>query len=146
MIPGRFYAAGECEGAALVLSEPISLWGGISPETGIIINSSHPQRGLSVAGRILVMRAGRGSSSSSSVLAEAIRRGTAPAAILLGQPDPILTVGAIVAETLYGLQCPIVVAAIEGIATGDWVKIARAETGAALVTRSRQRGGADAQA
>jgi hypothetical protein len=52
------------------------------------------------------MSAGRG---SSSVLAEAIRLATAPAAIVLAEPDPILAVGAIVAEALYGRGCPIVV-------------------------------------
>jgi len=52
---------------------------------------------------------GRGSSSSSTVLAEAIRLGTAPAAIVLLEPDPILALGAIVAKELYGRALPIVV-------------------------------------
>jgi predicted aconitase with swiveling domain len=55
------------------------------------------------------MVSGRGSSSASTVLAEAIRLGTAPAAIVLAEPDPILVVGAMVAETLYGRRCPVVV-------------------------------------
>lgn len=130
---GRFYSSGETEARAIVLSEPLSLWGGIEIETGTIINRSHPERGQSVAGRILVMHGARGSSSSSSVLAEAIRRGTAPAAILMSYPDPILTVGSIVARSLYDLRCPIVVSAIDGIATGDWVRISRLESGTALV-------------
>jgi hypothetical protein len=57
------------------------------------------------------MPAGRGSSSSSYVLAEAIRAGTAPAAIVLGEPDPIVALGAIVAAELYGVDVPVVVAA-----------------------------------
>ena len=52
---------------------------------------------------------GRGSSSSSSVLAEAIRLATAPAAIVLAEPDPILATGAIVAQALYRRSCPIIV-------------------------------------
>jgi hypothetical protein len=70
------------------------------------------------------MPSGRGSSSSASVLAEAIRVNVAPAAILLARPDPILTVGALVSRSLYGLACPIVVCAIEGITTDDRVRIA----------------------
>jgi predicted aconitase with swiveling domain len=54
------------------------------------------------------MRSVRGSSSSSSVLAESVRSGCAPAAILLGEPDLILAVGAAVAEELYGARVPIV--------------------------------------
>lgn len=59
------------------------------------------------------MPGGRGSSPAASVLAEMIRTGTAPAAIVLGTADPILTVGAIVAESLYGLTCPIALCATD---------------------------------
>ena len=130
---GRFYAAGEVEAAALVLLEPLSFWGGVEVATGAIIDRSHPDLGKNIAGKILVMPSGRGSSSSSSVLAEAIRRGAAPAGILLARPDPILTVGAIVAASLYGLRCPIVVCPIDGIATGDRLRIAVGKTGAAQI-------------
>ncbi|RUV05605.1 DUF126 domain-containing protein, partial [Mesorhizobium sp. M7A.T.Ca.TU.009.01.3.1] len=106
---GTFQLAGEAKGQALVFSQPLSFWGGIDAETGHIIDHSHPGLGQNVAGKILVMPSGRGSSSSSSVLAEAIRRGTAPAGILLERPDPILAVGAIVAEFLYDIRMPLVV-------------------------------------
>ena len=127
-------ARGEAEGPALVLSEPLSFWGGIDVETGAIIDHSHPQRGLNVAGRVLVMPGGRGSSSSSAVLAEVIRLGTGPVAIVLATPDPILTVGAIVAAFLYGLSCPIAVCGIDGIASGDRLRVRAADVGPADVT------------
>lgn len=106
---------------ALVLDEPLSLWGGLDPATGAIIDVHHPQRGANVGGRVLVMRSGRGSSSSASVLAEAVRTGTAPAAIALGEPDLILSIGSAVAEELYGVSVPVVVlppAALETILDG----------------------------
>jgi predicted aconitase with swiveling domain len=93
---------------ALVLDEPLSLWGGLDPATGVIVDPHHPQRGQRVGGRVLVMPAGRGSSSSASVLAEAARAGTAPAAIVLRDSDLILAIGAAVAEELYGARVPIV--------------------------------------
>lgn len=99
----------EVSGRALVLGEPLSLWGGMDPATGELIDAHHPQRGESLAGRIVVMRSGRGSSSSASVLAEAVRAGTAPAAIILGEPDLILAIGAAVAEELYGRTVPVLV-------------------------------------
>ena len=105
---GRVLARGVAEGRALVLDEPLSFWGGVDPMSGAIIDARHPQLGASVRGRVLVMRSGRGSSSSSSVLAETVRAGCAPAAILLGEPDLILAVGAAVAEELYGVRLPIV--------------------------------------
>lgn len=111
---------------ALVLDEPLSLWGGMDPASGELIDANHPQRGASMAGRAVVMPAARGSSSSASVLAEAVRAGTAPAAIILGEPDLILAVGAAVAEELYGIVVPIVVATADvlaGIRDGAEVRI-----------------------
>ena len=104
----------EVTGPALVLGEPLSLWGGVDPATGAIIEPRHPQRGESIAGRVVVMPAARGSSSSASVLAEAVRLGTAPAAF--GEGDLILAVGAAVAEELYGVEVPVVVTAPEQLA------------------------------
>src|SRR6266567_1531224 len=104
---GRALVAGAATAPALVLEAPLSLWGGMDPRTGRISDRHHPQVGATVNGRVLVMPSGRGSSSSSSVLAEAIRLGTAPLAILVEEPDEILVLGAIVADQLYGRTCPV---------------------------------------
>ena len=101
---------GSATGPALVLDEPLSFWGGLDPATGAIIEASHPQRGEVVAGRILVLPSGRGSSSSATVLAESIRLDTGPAGIVLGEPDDIIAIGALVAAELYGTMIPVVVA------------------------------------
>lgn len=105
--------AGDAEGEVLALTEPLSFWGGVHEETGVVSDTHHPQHGASVAGKILVMPGGRGSSSSSSVLAELIRAGVGPAAIVLGERDPIIALGAMVAEALYGRTVPILVADTE---------------------------------
>jgi predicted aconitase with swiveling domain len=105
---GAALAVGSASGRALVLREPLSLWGGLDPASGLITDVHHPQYGASVRGRVLAMPAGRGSSSSSSVLAEAVRAGTAPVAIVLGEADLILAVGAVVAAELYGVRVPVV--------------------------------------
>lgn len=122
----RVLLAGRASGPALVLDEPLSMWGGLNPDDGRIIDPHHPQVGEVVTGTVLVMPTGRGSSSSSSVLAEAIRRGTAPAAVVLAEPDSILLVGAIVAEELYGITCPVVVTDAEKYASivgGETVEV-----------------------
>lgn len=130
---GRFYAPGEASGVALVLSAPLSFWGGVDVDTGDVIDHSHPERGGNVSGRILVMPGARGSSSSSSVLAETIRLKTGPVGIILGRPDAILTVGCLVARSIYGLSCPLVVGPIEGMATGDRIRISRTDEGGARI-------------
>ena len=123
---GRVLVAGDAAGPALVLEAPLSLWGGMDPGSGRLSDHHHPQLGAILTGRVLVMPSGRGSSSSSSVLAEAIRLGTAPLGILLAEPDEILVLGALVADYLYGRTCPIVVlpgAARGAITTGDQVAV-----------------------
>ena len=91
------------------MDEPLSFWGGFDAATGAIIDQHHPQVGQILSGQVVVMQGGRGSSSASSVIAEAIRVGTAPAAIVMEQADEIVALGAIVADELYGLRMPIVV-------------------------------------
>ena len=98
---------GAASGPILRLDEPLSFWGGLEPATGTIIDRLHPQRGACVAGRILMMPTGRGSSSGSATLAEALRLGNGPAAILMLERDAIVVVGAILAAELYGLACPV---------------------------------------
>jgi predicted aconitase with swiveling domain len=126
-ITGRVLVAGEATGSALVLEEPLSFWGGLDPATGRLVDLRHPQRGALLTGRVLVMPSGRGSSSSSSVLAEAIRLGTAPAAIILGEPDQIVAIGAIVARELYGVVLPVLaveLATFSAFQEGQAVRIA----------------------
>jgi predicted aconitase with swiveling domain len=105
---GRRLLEGSATGQALVLEEPLSFWGGLDPSTGRIVEANHPQRGESVTGRILVMPSGRGSTSSATVLAEAIRAGTGPAGIVLGEPDDVIVIGALVATELYGIHLPVI--------------------------------------
>ena len=131
---GQALIAGRAEAPALVLAEPLSFWGGIDVASGRVIDRSHPNLGAVVTGTVLVMPGGRGSSSSSAVLAECLRLGTGPAAIVLSIPDPILTVGAIVARTLYGVSCPVVVCRIDGMRTGTTVRVEAADTGSARVS------------
>ena len=107
----RTLVAGQASGQVLVLTEPLSFWGGVNAETGELIDSHHPQLGSQLAGRVLLLPGGRGSSSSSSVLAECIRNGVAPAALLLATADPILALGSLVAQEVYGLSIPVVVLA-----------------------------------
>ena len=99
---------GEASGRVLALGEPLSLWGGVDPESGRIVEPSHPDHSASIAGVVLAMPAARGSSSSSSILAELLRLGLGPRAIVLGERDEILVVGSVVARELYGVVCPVV--------------------------------------
>lgn len=100
LVPGR---AGE--GEALVLTAPISFWGGVDPKTGRIADVRHPQHGENLSGRVLFLPGTIGSSSASAVLLELVHNGHAPAALVLHEPDAILLLGLIVAREM-GWQTP----------------------------------------
>lgn len=106
-IAARVLNAGRVEGPVLVVEEPLSFWGAFDPLTGLIIDTHHPQRGACLAQRIVIMPETRGSGSASGSIAEAIRRGTAPLALILMKPDVNLAVGSFIAATLYGKSCPV---------------------------------------
>jgi len=126
VIAGRPLVRGEAGGTVLVLEDGLSFAMAVDVSSGRITDVRSPRAGDSVSGRVLVVPMGRGSSSASTSLAEAIRLGTAPAGIVLHEADEILAVGAIVARTLYDKTCPIVVvdaAAAARIADGDHASI-----------------------
>ena len=106
---GRPIVAGSAEGPALVSTEPLSFWGGISPRTGEVIDRRHELSGASVTGKVFVFPTGRGSSTSSAVLMQSIKAGVAPAAIINLSVDPILALGSIVSDELYHRAVPIVI-------------------------------------
>lgn len=113
LIHGHALIAGLASGDVLKLTEPLSLWGGVDLQTGGIVDASHPQRGAVLAGRLLAMPGSRGSSSSSSALVELARTGRAPAGVITTRGDPILTIGALVADYLYGAAIPILIVSDE---------------------------------
>jgi predicted aconitase with swiveling domain len=116
MIRAHVLNHGSAHGSVIVLEEPLSFWGGFDPATGVVIDSHHPQCGVSLTGRIVLMRECRGSGTAPGAIAEAIRLGTAPAAIILIEPDVNLAIGAMTAAELYGKHCPVLAVAAEDFA------------------------------
>jgi len=93
-------AGQPAEGHALVLTAPISFWGGVNPMTGLIADVRHPQHGVSIRGKVLCLPGTIGSSSAAAVLLELVSAGLAPAALVLHEPDAILLLGLIVAQEM----------------------------------------------
>ena len=121
-----FLVNGKANGEVLKLDEPLSFWGGVDPQTGEITDLRHPQGGMSVKGKILMMPFGRGSSSGSSVIAEGIRSGSGPAGIIMMEADEIIALGAIAADEIYGKAMPLIVVEkteYETYSTGDHIAI-----------------------
>ena len=107
VIEGMVIVAGEAEGELLVSTEPLSFWGGYDHETGEIIDRRHPLSGQIARGHILAIPNTIGSSTTTAVLLEAVRAGTAPAAMLTTSTDSFLALASIVADEMYATPIPI---------------------------------------
>jgi predicted aconitase with swiveling domain len=108
VIRGRAVVAGVAEGEALVTGEALSFWGGYDFHTGEIIDKHHPLAGVRAAGRILAVPFSKGSSTTTAVLLEAVRAGTAPAAIVTTGTDAFFALASIVADVMYGKPFPVI--------------------------------------
>lgn len=108
LVAGRALVPGTVEADSLCSEEPLSFWGGYDHTTGEIIDHRHPLRGAAAAGKILVLPLTRGSSTTTAVFLEAVRRGTAPAGIVTDGIDRFLTLASVVADEMYGKPVPVV--------------------------------------
>ena len=116
MIAGRPIVEGEADGDALVTLDALSFWGGYDFHTGEIIDKHHPLAGVRAAGRILAVPFSKGSSTTTAVLLEAVRAGTAPAAILTTGADSFFALASIVAGVMYGKSFPVIALAPDDFA------------------------------
>ncbi|UVL63835.1 aconitase family protein [Pseudomonas sp. B21-032] len=104
---GRSLVAGAAQGPLLFADTGLSFWGGVDAASGEVIDRHHPLSGQCIAGRVLAIPSGRGSCTGSSVMMELISNGHAPAALVLAEADEILTLGVLVAQTLFQRSLPV---------------------------------------
>jgi predicted aconitase with swiveling domain len=126
LIQGRPLVPGRAQATALVTDVPLSFWGGYDHRTGEITDRRHPLSGAIAAGKILVLPFTRGSSTTTAVLLEAIKAGTAPAAIVTTNVDSFFALASIVADEMYGSPIPIIAitpAEASALRSGDQVSI-----------------------
>jgi len=105
---GKVVIPGEARGLGLVSQEPLSFWGGYDWKTGEIIDRRHELSGSIARGKILAIPFTRGSSTTTAVLLEAIRAGTAPAAILTTDVDFFFALASVVADEMYETPLPLI--------------------------------------
>lgn len=108
LIIGNPVVPGSAQGQVLAADEPISFWGGYNHLTGEITDRRHPLSGQNAAGKILAVPFTRGSSTTTAVLLEAVRSGTAPAAIITTGVDSFFALASIVAKQMYQISLPII--------------------------------------
>jgi len=120
-IKGKSVTGGMAEGDAIVTHMPISFTGGVDPNSGIIREPGHELEGQSVAGKILVFPAGKGSTTGSWQFYATYKRGNAPKGIINVKAEGVVAVSAIITGTpmMHQLEYD----PLECISTGDFVRI-----------------------
>jgi predicted aconitase with swiveling domain len=98
LIRGRKISGGKAEGIALVSNEPISFFGGVNPDTGVVTEKGHELEGETVKDRVLVFPCGKGSTVGSYALYRMKKNGVAPKAMINVECEPIVAVGAIISD------------------------------------------------
>lgn len=126
IIKGEPVISGKANGEVLSSSEPLSFWGGYDHSSGEITDRRHPLSGQIAAGKILLVPFTRGSSTTTAVLLEAVRAGTAPAAIITTGVDSFLALASVVAQKMYNKPIPIICLSetdFAEVAAAKWVRI-----------------------
>jgi len=117
-LKGRIISRGITEAEALVTSQPISFYGGVNPDTGIVIEKGHELEGKNIKGKILVFPNGKGSTVGSYTLYRMKKNNTAPAGMINKECETIVAVGAIISD----IPCVDKID-ISKIKTGDIIKL-----------------------
>jgi hypothetical protein len=92
---GRKVVGGYAEGEAIVSSESISFFGGIDPETGVVVARGHALEGECITGKVFVFPSGKGSTVGSYVIYRMKKLGTAPAAVINRETEEIIATGCV---------------------------------------------------
>lgn len=121
-LKGRKISPGSAKGEALVTTQGLSFYGGIDPETGVVVEKDHELEGQSVTGKILVFPRGKGSTVGSYVIYQLAKTNKGPAAIINQESETIVAVGCIISDIPAVDKIP-----IEKIKTGQKLHVIATE-------------------
>jgi predicted aconitase with swiveling domain len=97
ILRGRRVVGGYAEGEALVSRDPVSFYGGVDPETGVVTEPGHSVCGQRITGKVFVFPRGKGSTVGSYVIYRMRKLGTAPSAIINVETESIIATGCVMA-------------------------------------------------
>jgi hypothetical protein len=97
-VKGRIISRGVATGRVLISKQPLSFYGGVNPENGVVVEKGHELKGKSIKGKVLVFPHGKGSTVGSYTLYRLRKNRAAPKAIINEECEPVVAVGAIISE------------------------------------------------
>ena len=117
----RCIVKGKGSGEAIVSREPMCFYL-CDPETGTVIEKNHPLQGKSLAGKVLVLQSGKGSSVVQvDGFYQLWVKGNLPAAIIVRETEPVLVSSAVVVDAVMVDRMEM--DPFEAIRDGDYVEV-----------------------
>ena len=95
---GRGIVDGTAVGRVLISEQPISFYGGVDPNTGVIRERKHPLQNISIKNRILFFPYGKGSTVGSYIIFSLAKNSSAPKAIINIESEQIVIIGCMIAN------------------------------------------------
>ena len=117
----RCIVKGKGSGEAIVSREPMCFYL-CDPATGTVIEKNHPLQGKSLAGKVLVLQSGKGSSVVQvDGFYQLWVKGNLPAAIIVRETEPVLVSSAVVVDAVMVDRME--ADPFEAIRDGDYVEV-----------------------
>ena len=117
----RCIVKGKGSGEAIVSREPMCFYL-CDPATGTVIEKNHPLQGKSLAGKVLVLQSGKGSSVVQvDGFYQLWVKGNLPAAIIVRETEPVLVSSAVVVDAVMVDRMEM--DPFEAIRDGDYVEV-----------------------
>lgn len=104
----KYAVTGNVRAELMWCNEPMSFWGTVDPQSGLIRDKRHPFYQMNMKGKVLAFPTPKGSSGTGLIILEQVRTDCAPAAIINVRSDPVVLTGPLIAKRFYNYAIPVV--------------------------------------
>ena len=121
IMKAKFAVRGSVRAELLWSDTPISFWGTVDPQSGMIRDNRHPNYQQNMTGKVFAFPTPKGSSGTGLIIMEQVRNHCAPAAMINVHSDPVVLTGPLIVKNFYDVAIPVV-----NISEEDYLKLEHA--------------------
>lgn len=121
IMKAKYAVRGSVRAELLWSDTPISFWGTVDPQSGMIRDNRHPNYRQNMTGKVFAFPTPKGSSGTGLIIMEQVRNHCAPAAMINVHSDPVVLTGPLIVKNFYDVAIPVV-----NISEEDYLKLEHA--------------------
>lgn len=121
IMKAKYAVRGSVRAELLWSDTPISFWGTVDPQSGMIRDNRHPNYQQNMTGKVFAFPTPKGSSGTGLIIMEQVRNHCAPAAMINVHSDPVVLTGPLIVKNFYDVAIPVV-----NISEEDYLKLEHA--------------------